>query len=591
MANFISEKCANRLGLPRRHLQVRVEGLNGTSFSCKGVSHCTVKPVQQHTSLFDFEAIVIPSICSTPPRVHINTKHWDFIKTLDLADKNFNKPDSIDLLVTTLHFSSVSDIRSARTTVVIETVFGWVMQGRADCMNSSSLLSHNIAIEPSLDSVLQKFWEVESIKSTSPLLSLDDIRSVENFSSRHYRDHVGRFVVPLPFKQEIPDLGNSYHSALRRFSLLENRLITNATIYSEYCKFMSDYIDSNHMSLAELTALLSEAGFELRKWASNRPELLTKVSCLRDSAARVHAFCDASQVGYAAATYFRITDTRGNCEVRFICGKSKEAPLKPLSIPQSSAPQALTEEKALSISTFVDTSSFGISENLMHQFSSLTKILRIITYVRRVIKNKSFSCSANGIPTPLNIENSLQNVILFIQREQFSSLFCSIEANLLLPKPFRKLAVFIDSLGILRVGGRLQNSELSLDSKHPILLPMSHRLTDLIIEDTHQKHLHPGFKSLQYILLQRFWIFVTQSAIYRCLSRCIRCFKCKPKSYNPPMADLPASRVTQLKAFSNVCVDYAGPSRTKSLWENYGELRLPNRTSAFLCVAAQKQYI
>lgn len=197
--------------------------------------------------------------------------------------------------------------------------------------------------------------------------------------------------------------------------------------------------------------------------------------------------------------------------------------------------------------------------SLLDKYSSLQKINRIIAYVRRFVFNLRTTSKVFQPLSGIELEAALRVIVKTVQQHVFADIFQKIQQNTLLPKPFRKLALFKDNEGALRVGGRLRNSNLSYDAKHPLLLPKSSRLTDLIIEFVHANYFHPGLKTMQYLLLQQFWILSPRSAIYRCLSKCLRCFRCKPKSYNPYMGDLPALRVAQLKAFSSVCVDFAGP--------------------------------
>lgn len=54
------------------------------------------------------------------------------------------------------------------------------------------------------------------------------------------------------------------------------------------------------------------------------------------------------------------------------------------------------------------------------------------------------------------------------------------------------LLPFIDNNGILRVGGRLQNSEFSFNKKHPVIIPYGCKLAELIIDNAHKKTLHGG---------------------------------------------------------------------------------------------------
>ena len=49
-----------------------------------------------------------------------------------------------------------------------------------------------------------------------------------------------------------------------------------------------------------------------------------------------------------------------------------------------------------------------------------------------------------------------------------------------------KLRLFLDGAGILRVGGRLQNSSSDYQSKHPLLLPSEHHVTKLLITDVRE---------------------------------------------------------------------------------------------------------
>ena len=47
---------------------------------------------------------------------------------------------------------------------------------------------------------------------------------------------------------------------------------------------------------------------------------------------QLHQLCDASEVGYGAATYLRITYSDGTVECAFVIGKSRNAPIKTVSI-------------------------------------------------------------------------------------------------------------------------------------------------------------------------------------------------------------------------------------------------------------------
>ena len=57
---------------------------------------------------------------------------------------------------------------------------------------------------------------------------------------------------------------------------------------------------------------------------------------------------------------------------------------------------------------------------------------------------------------------------------------------------FNRLTAYIDSSGIIRVGGRLLKTQLAYHSKHLAILPRSSQLTSLIIRNAHLLTLHGG---------------------------------------------------------------------------------------------------
>ncbi|GFY54789.1 hypothetical protein TNIN_214051 [Trichonephila inaurata madagascariensis] len=62
---------------------------------------------------------------------------------------------------------------------------------------------------------------------------------------------------------------------------------------------------------------------------------------------------------------------------------------------------------------------------------------------------------------------------------------------------------FLDDEKIPRVGKRLRNSSLPEKTKHPIILPKSHYVTELIVR---HKHLHGGSELILSALRMQYWI-------------------------------------------------------------------------------------
>ncbi|GFV00806.1 integrase catalytic domain-containing protein [Trichonephila clavipes] len=87
----------------------------------------------------------------------------------------------------------------------------------------------------------------------------------------------------------------------------------------------------------------------------------------------------------------------------------------------------------------------------------------------------------------------------------------SIKKQISLPPKSLLLSLhpFIDKHGLVRVGGSLQNSQLRFNSKHPIILPSQHIITELLIKEQHNAHFNAGATLLAHVLRQSHWIVGT----------------------------------------------------------------------------------
>ncbi|KAK9723428.1 Integrase zinc binding domain [Popillia japonica] len=100
-------------------------------------------------------------------------------------------------------------------------------------------------------------------------------------------------------------------------------------------------------------------------------------------------------------------------------------------------------------------------------------------------------------------------------------------------KPSSKLSSlnpFLDSIGIIRVGGRLSNSQFSYDKKHPIILSGKHHLSKLIVTHEHLRLLHAGPQLLLSSLPDKFWIIAGRNIVKKVVHDCIRCLRFSPQS-------------------------------------------------------------
>ena len=154
-------------------------------------------------------------------------------------------------------------------------------------------------------------------------------------------------------------------------------------------------------------------------------------------------------------------------------------------------------------------------------------------------------------------------------------------------KSLRKLQPFFDEDGIIRVGGRLQYSDLSVDQKHPILLPKRHEFVRLLAVYTHWKLKHSGYTNVLAKIREKFWIINGQSAVRFYLKNCMVCKKHYAKPGCQQMAPLPRERLTGgNRVFAITGVDFFGPE-----YVVVGRKKLKRYGCLFTCLTTRAVHI
>ncbi|KAL7725869.1 hypothetical protein ACLKA6_016420 [Drosophila palustris] len=117
---------------------------------------------------------------------------------------------------------------------------------------------------------------------------------------------------------------------------------------------------------------------------------------------------------------------------------------------------------------------------------------RVFAYIDRFlgICNKELA-RRKGLLTIDYIKRGTQLLIKSIQLFHFAEDCRALRSGkqLSTKSEIRSLQPILDHAGLLRVGGRLQNSDLDYEAKHPLLLPRRHPVTAAIY---YQRFLHAG---------------------------------------------------------------------------------------------------
>lgn len=209
-----------------------------------------------------------------------------------------------------------------------------------------------------------------------------------------------------------------------------------------------------------------------------------------------------------------------------------------------------------------------VNDLLLHH-SNLERSLRVTSYVFRFIRNchtpKFLRKKGSHLVSVAERKYALCFWIKHVQRVEFPAEYDFLRRKIPIKKssPLNSLYPFMDSSYVIRVGGRLDHSALSYGQKHPMYLPKTHHLTELIICQTHIQNLHSSLNVTMSILRQTYWIIHARNAIKRIIHQCVSCHCFRSIQSQQLMVDLPSSRVTMSPPFTRCGIDYAGPFITR----------------------------
>ena len=209
------------------------------------------------------------------------------------------------------------------------------------------------------------------------------------------------------------------------------------------------------------------------------------------------------------------------------------------------------------------SSESNILDRAITRFSNLTALARAMSRVRRMFHRRQAPDTINTMTPTTSAELHREFLLCakLSQQQDFKLEIDQLTSNRPVHKnsPLRRLAPFMHSDGLIRVGGRLSNSNLACDEKHPVILNGTSHLAHLVIQWAHQRSLHGGFRSTYIYALRRAWIVGGRSKVRSIVRKCVVCTIADPRPASQAMAALPAVRVTPAPAFSRTGVDYAGP--------------------------------
>ncbi|XP_017484250.1 PREDICTED: uncharacterized protein LOC108372938 [Rhagoletis zephyria] len=257
-SSFITEACVQRLQLAKRRSEVIVSGIGCSKGKVKGETSLLLTPMEG-TETFPLSALVLTKLTESLPATKIHSSKWPHIEGLKLADPQYYLPARIDLIIGSDEMYSLLETEVIKgppnTPIAQKTVFGWVLFGKLTTLDKSNNTSPCIYSDRDLTKAVIKAWTLDELPETR-YFTTEETRCENLFETTHRRNTQGRFIVHLPFRENIK-LGDSRAIAIQCWLRMERRLELNNEHREQYHAFLQDMLDQGHMEPYALTADIS----------------------------------------------------------------------------------------------------------------------------------------------------------------------------------------------------------------------------------------------------------------------------------------------------------------------------------------------
>lgn len=183
--------------------------------------------------------------------------------------------------------------------------------------------------------------------------------------------------------------------------------------------------------------------------------------------------------------------------------------------------------------------------------------------MRRFVNNCR-TCNIVYTSLSLEVEERKQSEFCIFRLSQinyFSNEYNCLLNDVIIKKrsPLLALQPFLDCNKVIRVGGRLRNSNLAYDKKHPIILSVKCNVVFLIVNYIHEKYFHCNKSVILTYLYEKFWIVGNlTNLIKKVIRNCILCTRLKAVLGKQIMGQLPSTRTEVSRPFHTTGVDLIG---------------------------------
>ncbi|XP_077369860.1 uncharacterized protein LOC144014155 [Festucalex cinctus] len=246
-----------------------------------------------------------------------------------------------------------------------------------------------------------------------------------------------------------------------------------------------------------------------------------------------------------------------------------------------------------------------LGSHRFERFSSWKSLVRAITFLTHITQSRRGAsktqlqdCSGwhhcKKLHTAEELFKAEMLIIKCVQEENYRKEFSCLAArkNISKDSSLRKLNPYVDDDGLLRIGGRLNQSALDTREKLPLVIPGRSHVAMLLIRHYHEKVRHQGRIFTEgSIRTAGFWIVGARRCINWALRKCITCNKLRGRTVKQKMADLPPDRLSSEPPFTYVGLDVFGPWSVVTRRTRGGQANSKRWAVLFTCMSTRAVHI
>lgn len=290
-ACLITKALCDRYNLLLYKTKTGVQGINNAQINISNTTHVQIKSKNSSFAI-NIQCLVLPSITTQLPPTPLNPNIKSTLPNhMSLADPLFDKPGPIDILIGANVFYNIllnQRVKLQDGLVAQSTSLGWIIAGGGNVpteFQAKPISCHSLN---NLHQQITQFWQTEEGMIT-PVVRKNTIeeQQCENlFNKTTSRDIDGKYIVPLPFRDDVNKLGQSREMAVQRFLSNEKKRERQPNINIQYQEFIQEYYDLGHMEKVPRLELNSKSFFLPHHHITQESSQTTKLRVVFDGSAK-----------------------------------------------------------------------------------------------------------------------------------------------------------------------------------------------------------------------------------------------------------------------------------------------------------------